>query len=179
MLQKGGLTTIQHQKILIGSEPGTESSPVRRYRASKSWPVGALALAAAAGAVLATGGVSRAFERTEDRPLRGVEAPAAMAPAAPLLLAPAPAAPSAAPDSASGLWQIQTGAFRSPAAAEAHGRALEAEVPALTRLAPALQARGGITKVRFGAIRDETAARALCARLAAAGHGCFVLAPGS
>ncbi len=160
-------------------EAGT--SAVRRYRPSRSWPVGALALVAAAGAVLATGalssaldgGPSPAFAAGIGRNVESVQ-PQAKARTA----TPAPALPSHASLPAD-LWQIQVGAFRTISAAEAHLGALESELPELARMEPTHQLRGGLHRVRIGGIGDEPAARALCARILAAGRGCFAIRPES
>jgi cell division septation protein DedD len=170
---------------------------VRRYGAIRPWPVAGLALVAAAGAVVMTSGVSSAFdgqetsgqERTVGTAMSyvpGIEARAGQAGApAPI---PAPAAPAAAAGvEAAGLeaagfggeWQVQAGAFRRPAAAQAHLSALEAEVPEVGGLAGAARADGEITRVRIGGIADEAAARGLCERIAGTGRACFVVAPGS
>lgn len=175
--------SIRHEKIPTEPEQEVGEKPaVRRYRPSRSWPVGGLALAAAVGAVLTTGALSSALDGGPDPAFAarighgvanlksGMEAhaaiPGVMAPASPAF-APSPAGP----------WQIQVGAFRNPAAAEAQLRALESEVPDLTRLSAVHQLRGGVNRVRIGGIADEAAARRLCARLLAAGRGCFVVAP--
>jgi cell division septation protein DedD len=157
---------------------------VRRYRPSRSWPVGGLALIAAAGAVLATGTLSSTLGGGPDPAFAarigqsvagarsGMEARAA-SPAAAGLAASPPAPPPA------GAWQIQVGAFRNLAAAEAHRRSLEREVPELARLPQTHQLRGRINRVRIGGIEDEAAARGLCGRIRAVGHGCFVAEPES
>jgi cell division septation protein DedD len=179
--------TIRHQKILIALEREAGTAAVRRYRPSRPWPVGGLALAAAAAAVLATGGLSSVLDGGPDpafaaRIARSVasgpspiEARAAPPPAAPA--ASVPAASEPAPPAAA--WQIQVGAFRNVVAAEAHLRSLESGVPELARLTATHRLRGGLNRVRIGGIADETAARGLCARIVAAGNGCFVVAPES
>lgn len=157
---------------------------MRRYRPSRPWPVGGLALVAAAGAVLATGTLSSALDggsgpafaagigQRVAKARSGMEAHAAIPPAAiPNVASPAPA-PRA-------LWQIQVGAFRNGPAAEAHLHALESEVPELAQLPDAYLLRGSINRARIGGIGDESAARDLCARILAAGHGCFVVRPES
>lgn len=164
---------------------------MRRYRPSRSWPVGGLALVAAAGAVLATGTLSAnldggpepAFAARIRQQVAGAQPvtqaraalPAATAPAAPAV--PSASAPSTPP--AAGVWQIQVGAFRNTFAAEAHLRALEKEVPQLAQLSRTHQLRGKINRVRIGGIEDEPAARGLCARIRAAGRDCFVAGPES
>lgn len=162
---------------------------MRRYRPTRSWPVGGLALIAATGAVLATGAVSSTLDGGPDPAFAsriarsvpgagpGIEARAAAAPAAPAAAAVAvPPAPSPPPR---GLWQIQVGAFRDTSAAEAHLRALEAEMPELAGLDRIHQLRGRISRVRIGGIAGEPAARALCARILTAGSGCFVAGRGA
>ena len=76
-------------------------------------------------------------------------------------------------------WQIQVGAFRDTAAAEAHLRALESGLPELAGLTPAHQLRGRLSRVRIGGIANEAAARRLCARAEAVAGGCFVVRPES
>lgn len=161
-----------------------ESPPVRRYRPSRSWPVGGLALVAAAGAILATGTLSSALDggpapafaarigQTVASAQPGTKAHAAI----PASAAPAAASPGPQP---AGVWQIQVGAFRNTQAAEAHLRTLEAGIPELARLTAVHQLRGGLNRVRIGGIEDEAAARGLCASIAASGRGCFVAGPGS
>lgn len=51
---------------MTAPEREARAAAVRRYRPSRSWPVGALALAAAAGAVLATGALSSALDGGPD-----------------------------------------------------------------------------------------------------------------
>jgi hypothetical protein len=157
---------------------------VRRYGASRPWPVGGLALVAAAGAVLMAGTLSSVLEGGPDPAFAarihqslasaqpGLEAHASVSPAAgasPPVSAPAPA----------GAWQIQVGAFRDAQAAEAHLRALESEVPELAKLTVSHQLRGEIDRIRIAGIGDEAAARKLCSRLRAVGRGCFVVRPES
>ncbi|HEX8480770.1 MAG TPA: SPOR domain-containing protein [Allosphingosinicella sp.] len=162
---------------------------MRRYRPSRSWPVGALALAAATGAVLTTGALSSALDDApqpafatriarEAASLPPATRPPAAAPAAAAPASAAPAALNSAP-LATRVWQVQVGAFRSTAAAEAHLRTLESGVPELARLTPVHQLRGGLNRVRIGGIEDEGAAHRLCARIAASGRGCFVVGPES
>lgn len=157
---------------------------MRRYRPSRSWPVGGLALVAAAGAIVATGMLSSALNgapdpafaaqvgRSVEGAQSGTQARAAISDGS------APAASSSAPRPA-GVWQIQVGAFRNSSAAEAHLRALEGEVPELAPLAATHLLRGDINRVRIGGIGDEAAARELCARILAVGSGCFVAGPES
>lgn len=176
--------SIRHQKILTAPEREAELSVVRRYRPSRSWPVGGLALVAAAGAILASGMLSSTLGGGPDpafaaqvgqsvaSPQPGAEARAAISAAS------APAASSSAPPPA-GVWQIQVGAFQNSFAAEAHLRALEGEVPELKPLTATHRLRGNITRVRIGGIEDEAAARRLCARILAVGRGCFVAGPES
>jgi cell division septation protein DedD len=158
---------------------------VRRYRPSRSWPVGGLALVAAAGAVLATGTLSASLDGGPEpafaarirqsvagtQPVAEARAaiPAETAPASPSAFASPPPAAAGA-----GAWQIQVGAFRNAFAAEAHVRALARQVPELERLTLTHQLRGKINRVRIGGIEDEEAARELCARIRAVGRGCFV-----
>lgn len=157
---------------------------MRRYRPSRSWPVGGLALGAAAGAILATGLLSSALTGAPDpafaarigQSVASAQSGAAAHAAVPA--AAAPAASSSAPPPA-GVWQIQVGAFRNGFAAEAHLRALEGEVPELEPLTAIHQLRGDINRVRIGGIEDEAAARRLCARILAVGRACFVTGPES
>lgn len=157
---------------------------MRRYRPSRSWPVGGLALVAAAGAVMTTGALSSVLEigprpaftapigpkvanaqpATETRAAASGQMPSANG---------SPATPPAGP------WQIQVGAFRNTISAEIHLRALESEVPELARLSAIHQLRGGLNRVRIGGIGDEAAARRLCDHIAAVGRGCFVVRPES
>ena len=157
---------------------------MRRYRSSSPWPVGALALIAAAGAVLTAGTLSSALD---GRPApayaaqvrQGVAAArSGMAAHAAVPAGPRPVVASA-PPAAAGDWQIQVGAFRSAAAAEANLRAVRSEVPELARLPGGHRLRDGLDRVRIGAIADEPAARGLCARIVAVGRGCFVVGPES
>lgn len=158
---------------------------MRRYRPSRSWPVGGLALVAAAGAVMATGTLSSALDGGPDPAFAARIGPkvakaqprAAARAAIPAKLPPASGASATA--QAAGLWQIQVGAFRNTLSAEAHLRALESEVPELTRLSAIHQLRAGLTRVRIGGIGDEASARRLCEDIAAAGRGCFVVRPES
>ncbi|HEX8380245.1 MAG TPA: SPOR domain-containing protein [Allosphingosinicella sp.] len=157
---------------------------MRRYRPSRSWPVAALALAAATGAVLTTGALSSALDG-EPQPAfaariaqKVASAPAGMQARPAARGAAAPAAASSAPPPG-GIWKVQVGAFRDTVAAEAHLRALESGVPELARLTPIHQLRGGLNRVRIGGIEDEVAARELCARITATGRGCFVVGPES
>lgn len=182
--------SIRQEKILTAPEREAGTPAVRRYRPSRSWPVGGLALVAASGAVLATGTLSAsldggpepAFAARIRQSVAGAEPgtearaaiPAATAPAALSSSSPASAEPTAA-----AIWQIQVGAFRNTAAAEAHVRALEKEVPQLAQLTVTHQLRGGINRVRIGGIEDETAARRLCASIRAVGRDCFVAGPES
>jgi cell division septation protein DedD len=157
---------------------------MRRYRPSRPWPVGGLALVAAAGAVLTTGLLSSALDAVPHPAFAGriEQLAAAGRPTrdakAALPAATAPAAASSAPRRA-GLWQIQVGAFRSRQAAEAHLRALGSDMPELARLTAAHQLHGRIDRVRLGGIEDEAAARQLCSRILATGRGCFVVRPES
>ncbi|MET1111873.1 MAG: SPOR domain-containing protein [Allosphingosinicella sp.] len=157
---------------------------MRRYRPSRSWPVGALALIAAAGAVLATGALSSAMDGGPDpafaaRIVRKVASarPGMEAHAANPAAAAAASATSAPPPA--GVWRIQAGAFRTRPAAEAQLLALKSEVPEVARLTAIIQPGGGLNRVRIGGIGNEAAARRLCARLLAAGRGCFVAGPAS
>lgn len=176
--------SIRHQKILIGPERESGTPAVRRYRPSRPWPVGGLALVAAVGAVLTTGTLSSALNGGADpafaaRIEQGIEpAQSAMAAHAAIPAAIVPRAGSSAPRPA-GVWQIQVGAFRNALAGEAHLRALESEVPELAQLSASHQLRGDLNRVRIGGIDDETAARELCARILAVGRGCFVAGPES
>lgn len=166
-----------------------EAPAVRRYRPTRSWPVGGLALAAAAGAVLSTGTLSSTLGGGPDpafaarigqsvaRAGPGMEARAAALPAMPVPAAVPAAAAAAPPPAPQGVWQIQVGAFRDTSAAEAHLRALEAEVPELGGLTRTHQLRGRINRVRIGGIANKPAARALCERILAVGRGCFVARP--
>lgn len=157
---------------------------VRRYRPSHSWPVGGLALVAAAGAILATGMLSSALDGAADPAFaaevgRSVESAQSGTQVRTAIAAgSAPAASSSAPPPA-GVWQIQVGAFRNSFAAEAHLRALEGEVPELKALTAIHQLRGDVNRVRIGGIEDEATARELCARILAIGRGCFVAGPES
>lgn len=144
---------------------------MRRYRPSRPWPVGGLALVAAAGAVLTTatlssavdGGPQPAFAARIGEGARSVGSGIAAQAAAP-------------PPPAEG-WRIQVGAFRDALAAEGHLQALERDVPRLAGLTATHQLRGGVNRVRIGGIGDEAEARGLCALIAAAGRGCFVVPP--
>lgn len=157
---------------------------MRRYRPSRPWPVGGLALVAAAGAILATGMLSSALNGAPDPAFvaqvgRSVESAQSGTQVRGAISAGlAPAASSSAPPPA-GVWQIQVGAFRNGFAARAHLRALEGEVPELKPLTATHQLRGDINRVRIGGIEDEAAARELCARILAIGRGCFVAGPES
>lgn len=143
---------------------------------------------AAAGATLTAGSLSAALESGPDPAFSarirqsGASAQSAIRARPPIpAAAVAPEAPSSsspAPEPA-GDWQVQVGAFRNTFAAEAHLRALNAEVPELERLTATHQLRGGINRVRIGGIGDEAAARDLCERIAAAGRCCFVARPES
>lgn len=186
-----GNESIRHQKILTAPEREAGTPAVRRYRPSRSWPVGGLALVAAAGAVLATGTLSASLDGGPEPAFAarirqgvaggqpGTEAravvPATTATAAISSFSSSPPAP--AEPTAAGLWQIQVGAFRNTFAAEAHVRALEKEVPQLEQLTLTHQLRGSINRVRIGGIQDEAAARELCARIRAVGRDCFVAGP--
>ncbi|MGA9582707.1 MAG: SPOR domain-containing protein [Allosphingosinicella sp.] len=157
---------------MIAPEREAETPAARRYRPTRAWPVGGLALVAAAGAVLATGTISSAMDGGPGAPsLQPVAIALAAAPPAP-----AQEIPSLEPPPAGG-WQVQVGAFRSLPAAEAHLRALESELPELTRLTAAYQLRGGLNRIRIGGIGDESAAGGLCERIAETGRGCFVVGP--
>jgi hypothetical protein len=157
---------------------------VRRYRPTRSWPVGGLALVAAAGAVLMSGTLSSALDGGPDPAFAarigrgvadlqsGMEAHAAVPATA------EPASSTFAPPPRA-LWQVQVGAFRKTAAAEAHLRILEAAVPELARRTAIHQLRGGLNRVRIGGIEDEADARRLCTAILGAGSGCFVVAPES
>lgn len=157
---------------------------MRRYRPSRSWPVGGLALVAAVGAVLTTGALSSALDGGPDpafaaRIGRGVaNVRSSMEARAAIPAVTAPTSAASAPPRA-GPWQIQVGAFRNTVAAETYLRTLESEVPELGRLSAIHQLRGGLNRVRVGGIEDEAAARSLCARILAARPGCFVVAPES
>lgn len=174
--------SIRHEKILI--EPEHEALPsVRRYGASRPWPVGGLALVAASGAVLMAGTLSSVLEGGPD-PAFAARIRQSVASAPPGIEAHAsvpakavPAAASAPPPA--GAWQVQVGAFRNAQAAEAHLRALESQVPELAKLTATHQLRGKIDRIRIAGIGDEAAARELCSRIAAVGSGCFVVRPGS
>lgn len=168
---------------MIAPEREAGNSAVRRYRPSRPWPVGGLALIAAAGAVLAAGtlssvldgGSAPAFAAKVGQSVAsarlGMEAHAA----APVARAPIP---SSRPPS-TGVWQVQVGAFRTAQAAEAHLRAVKSEVPEVAHLSGSNQVRAGLNRVRIGAIEDEAGARELCRHIVAAGRGCFVVGPES
>jgi hypothetical protein len=146
--------------------------------------VAALAAAAASGAVVLTGGLSSALTTASsfadpthqeagnaDSLIRTNLVPEAHA-------APAPSPPGRQAVPAAGIWQIQVGAFRSPAAAQSQLRAAESLVPELASLAEAPLAYGDMTRARFRGIANEAEARRLCGRVSEAGGRCFVVAPG-
>jgi cell division septation protein DedD len=180
--------TIRHQKITIPPEQEAGGIAVRRYRPSRSWPVGALALCAAGGAMLATGALSSALEAGPEAAFSerikrsvagagpGTEAHAAIPAAAAPAAAPSSAPPSSVPRPA-GVWQVQVGAFRNPSAAEAYLRALQGALPELAQRTATQGRFGELNRVRIGGIEDEGTARALCDRVLATGRGCFVLRP--
>ncbi|HEX8526390.1 SPOR domain-containing protein [Allosphingosinicella sp.] len=176
--------SIRHQTILIAPEQGSAPSPVRRYRAGTPWPVAGLAAAAAAGAVLLTGGLATAFDGGEQSVAAPMLAAGARVPieteerAAPTSVMMRSPRSTAAPETEAGLWKIQVGAFQRPSAALEHLSALKGRVFELAELADAPHATGGMTRARFGGIADEESARRLCGRVADAGGRCFVVAPG-
>ena len=138
---------------------------------------------AAAGAVLTMsllsaavdGGPDPAFAAGIARGVAGTQS--GMAAHAAVATAPVPA-PASSPSPA-GDWQIQVGAFRDTAAAEAHLRARESKLAELAGLSPVHQLRGSLTRVRIEGISNEAAARRLCARVEAVAGGCFVVRPES
>ncbi len=182
-----GRQSIRHEKILIAPEHEVATPAVRRYSPTRSWPVGGLALVAAAGVVLAAGALSSALDGAPDSAFAArigqsvaslrpnMEAHAAIP--APAALAPLAAAGSE--PSPAGGWRIQVGAFRTLPAAEAHVRTLKSELPELARLPAIHQLRGDLNRVRIGGIGEKAAARRLCARILATGRGCFVVGPES
>lgn len=183
--------SIRQEKILTAPEREAGTPAVRRYRPSRSWPVGGLALVAAAGAVLATGSLSAGLDGGPEPAFAarirqsvagaqpGTEARAAIpAATAPMAISASSSLASAEP-TAAGIWQIQVGAFRNTVAAEAHVRALQKEVPQLAQLTLTHQLRGKINRIRIGGIPDEPAARELCERIRAVGRDCFVASPES
>ena len=150
---------------------------MRRYRPSRPWSVGALALAAAAGAVLTAGAIASAVGGGPEASLseRIRQGAASVQPARAHAANPSPSTPS--PRLMAGPWQVQAGAFRRAGAAEAHLRALGTEIPELARLDSTHRRRGGVERVRIGGFADRAAARRLCERLLASGRECFVVGP--
>ena len=154
---------------------------MHRYRTTRSWTVSALALAAAGFAVVVSGGLSAGFgaagalaprlARSVEGARLAIEAQAATAPS------PARAARPAVPAAEVRAWQIQVGALRTRAAAEALLAAVAREVPELANLPRASQASGPVTRARFAGIADESAAERLCANLSYQGRECFIVPP--
>jgi cell division septation protein DedD len=155
---------------------------VHRYRTTRPWSVSALAVAAAACAVLTTGGFSAAFDATEaigPYVARTLESAGfvteAHAEAAPL---PVRTVRQAAPAAEAAGWQIQVGALRRAAAAEELLRSIAREDSDLADLRRETKAGGAVTRARFAGIADESAALDLCAKLSRRGRECFVVPPG-
>lgn len=134
-----------------------------------------LAILAATGVTLLTGAAVTALPPFDLR----VTVPQTAGPAPPAIAAPAPSfATRSEPERARGPWRIQVGAFAAPGAAEAQLRTLSASVPALAGSEPMVEAAGRLNRARFGGFADEAQAAALCARIAQAGSGCYVVPPG-
>lgn len=111
----------------------------------------------------------------------------ASAPGAPFLNNPAPtAAPAAAPSRpavvpsstravSDGAFRIQLGAFGKQDGARSLWSRLENRVSDLQSIQPYLVSVGNVTRLQAGPFSTRTQANAMCAKIKAAGQGCFSL----
>ena len=98
--------------------------------------------------------------------------PAAAKPPAAKPPAAKPAVPEAKPPPG---WRIQLGAFSTRAQADlAWAAARKRQGDTLAAAKPLFDSAGPVTKLQIGPYADRDAAKALCARLTAAGGACFV-----
>lgn len=74
-------------------------------------------------------------------------------------------------------WRIQLGAFSSRDAAAAAWTKLSRTVDGLDRLAPNYEMKGSVVRLQAGPIEDKAGANGLCAKVLAAGGGCFPVKP--
>ncbi len=175
---------IQHQKIEIARQQAGALPALHRYGTARPWSVCLLAAAAAGGAMLLAGGLSVALRSPTvlARPDTPEVEPNLAPEIAPGPLPPrrgAARGPASIRASTTLLgWQIQVGAYRSPATARARLMTAQAASPELARLALAPQRSGNLTRARFVGIVQEAQARRLCASIARTGGSCFVVAPG-
>ena len=70
-------------------------------------------------------------------------------------------------------WQVQLGAYGSPAAARGAWAALIKRIGALAGLQPSYEQAGKFTRLRAGPLEGKVAADRLCAAAKAAGQACF------
>lgn len=78
---------------------------------------------------------------------------------------------------ASGGWRIQVGTFRSKDSAIAKLEETVRLVPELAAANARTSVYGRLIRARFVGLPDAASARAICAKVAAGGAGCFVLPP--
>jgi uncharacterized protein len=88
-----------------------------------------------------------------------------------------PAAQPAVTASAGGRWQVQLGAYGSPAAARGQWPVLSRKIGALGGMQPSYEQAGKFTRLRVGQLGSRAAAERLCAAARSAGQACFVVAP--
>lgn len=104
----------------------------------------------------------------------------AAADAAPATALPAPAPPRPTPPAAAaatGSWQVQLGAFGSPAKAQALWKRASSRIAELGALRPSYQPAGALTRLRAGPLPNRPAAERVCAAAAAQALPCFPIKP--
>ena len=138
------------------------------YRGSRPWSVAGLATLSSVMVVVMTGGVAASIKdvATQERERLGQS-----------LFGMVGDMRAQATFAGSSGWRIQVGTFRSQDTALARLEETVRLVPELARAGARTSTYGALVRARFVGLPDAASARAMCAKVAASGVGCFVLPP--
>ncbi len=116
------------------------------------------------------------YEQPAPRPVRVAPRVVAPKPAAPKPVVAKAAAPKPKPIAGKG-WRVQLGAFSEEAKAKAQWSQLKGRVSGLGGLQPYLVKAANVTRLQAGPVASRADAERVCKSAAAAGQGCFPVAP--
>lgn len=85
--------------------------------------------------------------------------------------------PKPRPQTPTGRWQVQLGAYESQAVAKGEWKRLARKMEGLSGLEPSYEPAGALTRLRVNSLPDRAAAQKLCEAAKAVGQACLAIAP--